>query len=60
MISVDIQGNDGNCNELSLRNTIYHTCPISYVYANKARMMHYEQLLYMDIYDIECMSTQES
>lgn len=51
MIVLDIQGNELNCKWLFLNITIYHPGLISHSYENKIRLILYDELPCVDIYD---------
>lgn len=49
--TVNIQGNKFNCNWLPRLTATYRPSIIAYFYANKIKLMHYDQLPYINMYD---------
>lgn len=60
IIAIDIQGNKLNCNRLPHRIRTYDLDIIPHFYANKIKLVLYDQLSFVDIYDSNIFLQLES
>lgn len=60
IIAIDIQGNKLNCNRLPHRIGTYDLDIIPHFYANKIKLVLYDQLSFVDIYDSNIFLQLES